>query len=164
MNDLGLLIKKISNRLESGRNRSLKELGLTGTQLDLLQYLYYHREQENTLSHIATFFGIQHTSVIHVLKILEEKGYIYKEPTMRNPRFKNICLTEKSLSIMEKINTTISHVHSRMLSGVSETEEAELIRLLLQVYGNLKEMDSGNKNNSKGRSDTQEKTPPQEIH
>ena len=95
MNHTGLLLKKISNKLECNRNRALKELGLTATQLDLLYYLYTHQEQENTLSDITAFFGIQHTSAIHVLKILEEKGYIYKEPTKRNPRFKNICLTDK---------------------------------------------------------------------
>lgn len=56
MNDTVLLLKKISNRMECNRNRSLKELGLTATQLDLLYYLYKHRGKENTLSDITSFF------------------------------------------------------------------------------------------------------------
>ncbi|MBD5539996.1 MAG: MarR family transcriptional regulator [Lachnospiraceae bacterium] len=137
MNDTGLLLKKISNKLECNRNRALKELGLTATQLDLLYYLYTHQEQENTLSDITAFFGIQHTSAIHVLKILEEKGYIYKEPTKRNPRFKNICLTDKGLPLMEEFDANIAVVHQQLLSGITETERAELDRLLNIIYDNL---------------------------
>lgn len=136
MNDIGLFIKKINNKLECRRNCCLKELGLTGTQMDLLIYLYSHRERENTLTDIASFFEIKHTSVIHVLRILEDKGYIFKIPTDRNPRFKNICLTEKSLSIMEQINTDISSVHEQILYNISESEQEELIRLLHQIYEN----------------------------
>lgn len=137
MNDTGLLIKKISNRMECNRNRSLKELGLTGTQLDLLYYLYSHQNQENTLSDITAFFGIQHTSAIHVLKILEEKGYIYKKPTGRNPRFKNICLTDKGLPLMEKFNAGIAVAERQILLGMTDTEQTELVRLLNIIYNNL---------------------------
>lgn len=140
MDDTGLLLKKISNRMECNRNRSLKKLGLTATQLDLLYYLYSHREQENTLSDITAFFGIQHTSAIHVLKILEEKGYIYKEPTKRNPRFKNICLADKGLPLMEEVNANIALVQKQMFSGISESEQAELGRLLNIIYENLGEI------------------------
>lgn len=137
MNDTGLLLKKISNRMECSRNRALKELDLTATQLDFLCYLYSHREQENTLSDITAFFGIQHTSAIHVLKILEEKGYIYKEPTKRNPRFKNICLTDKGLPFMEKFDANIAVVQRQLFSGITEAERTELDRLLNIIYDNL---------------------------
>lgn len=140
MNDTGLLLKKISNKLECNRNRALKELGLTATQLDLLYYLYTHQEQENTLSDITSFFGIQHTSAIHVLKILEEKGYIYKEPTERNPRFKNICLTDKGLPLMEKFDANIVIVNQQLFSGITETERTELDRLLNIIYDNLRKI------------------------
>lgn len=140
MDDTGLLLKKISNRMECNRNRSLKKLGLTATQLDLLYYLYSHREQENTLSDITAFFGIQHTSAIHVLKILEKKGYIYKIPTRRNPRFKNICLTDKGLPLMEEVNANIALVQKQMFSGILESEQAELVRLLNIIYDNLGEL------------------------
>lgn len=137
MNETGLLLKKISNRMECNRNRALKELGLTGTQLDLLYYLYSHQEQDNTLSDITAFFGIQHTSAIHVLKILKEKGYIYKEPTKRNPRFKNICLTDKGLPLMEQFDANIAAVNQQIFSGITESESAELYRLLNIIYNNL---------------------------
>lgn len=137
MNDTGLLLKKISNRMECNRNRGLKKLGLTATQLDFLYYLYNHQEQENTLSDITAFFGIQHTSAIHVLKILEEKGYIYKEPTKRNPRFKNICLTDKGLPLMEEFDANIAAVHRQIFAGLTDTEHTELDRLLNIIYDNL---------------------------
>lgn len=147
MNDIGLLLKKISNNLECRRNRCLKELGLTGTQLDLLAYLYSNQDRENSLSDIAAFFDIQHTSVIHVLKILEEKGYISRQPAKRNPRFKNICLTDKSLSIMAQVHTDVAKVHEQMIHGISEEEQDDLICLLHKVYDNVKNMKSETEEN-----------------
>ena len=140
MNDTGLLLKKISNRLECNRNRALKELGLTATQVDLLYYPYSHQEQENTLSDITAFFGIQHTSAIHVLKILEEKGYILKKPTKRNPRFKNICLTDKGYPLMEKFDANIAAIHQQLFAGITESEITELDRLLKIIYNNLEKI------------------------
>lgn len=133
-------MKKISNRLECNRNRALKELGLTATQVDLLYYLYSHQEQENTLSDITAFFGIQHTSAIHVLKILEEKGYIFKKPTKRNPRFKNICLTDKGYPLMEKFDANIAAIHQQLFAGITESEITELDRLLKIIYNNLEKI------------------------
>ena len=140
MSHTGLLLKKISNRLECNRNRALKELGLTATQVDLLYYLYSHQEQENTLSDITAFFGIQHTSAIHVLKILEEKGYIFKKPTKRNPRFKNICLTDKGYPLMEKFDANIAVIHQQLFAGITESEITELDRLLKIIYNNLEKI------------------------
>ncbi len=140
MSHTGLLLKKISNRLECNRNRALKELGLTATQVDLLYYLYSHQEQENTLSDITAFFGIQHTSAIHVLKILEEKGYILKKPTKRNPRFKNICLTDKGYPLMEKFDANIAAIHQQLFAGITESEITELDRLLKIIYKNLEKI------------------------
>ena len=140
MSHTGLLLKKISNRLECNRNRALKELGLTATQVDLLYYLYSHQEQENTLSDITAFFGIQHTSAIHVLKILEEKGYILKKPTNRNPRFKNICLTDKGSPLMEKFDANIAAIHQQLFAGITESEITELDRLLKIIYNNLEKI------------------------
>lgn len=148
MNDIGLLIKKISNKLECRRNRCLKEFGLTGTQMDLLVYLYSHQERENTLSDIAAFFDIQHTSVIHVLKILEEKDYITKIPTKRNPRFKNICLTDKSFTIMKQIHSDIAAVHEQMVQGLSPKDQEELVGLLNQIYGNVENLKYETKDNT----------------
>ena len=140
MSHTGLLLKKISNRLECNRNRALKELGLTATQVDLLYYLYSHQEQENTLSDITAFFGIQHTSAIHVLKILEEKGYILKKPTKRNPRFKNICLTDKGYPLMEKFDANIAAIHQQLFAGITESEITELDTLLKIIYNNLEKI------------------------
>ena len=140
MSHTGLLLKKISNRLECNRNRALKELGLTATQVDLLYYLYSHQEQENTLSDITAFFGIQHTSAIHVLKILEEKGYILKKPTKRNPRFKNICLTDQGYPLMEKFDANIAAIHQQLFAGITESEITELDRLLKIIYNNLEKI------------------------
>ena len=79
MNQIGLYLKKIHILLERRRNYEYRDCNLTSTQIDILEYLYFHKGDQNTLSGIAAFFGVKHTSVIHVLKILEKKDGLSKK-------------------------------------------------------------------------------------
>ena len=90
--------KKIHNQLETGFTKAYKEYGLTSTQLDILRYLSENPAGENTLTDIASHFGVKHTSVIHVLKLLEKKGLIRKNP-VQGTRAKPILLTDKGGSL-----------------------------------------------------------------
>ena len=94
--------KKIHNQLETGFTKAYKEYGLTSTQLDILLYLSENPAGENTLTDIASHFGVKHTSVIHVLKLLEKKGLIRKNP-VQGTRAKPILLTDKGESLCRQI-------------------------------------------------------------
>ena len=76
MDELRCIFKKIYNQLETGFNKAYKKYGLTSTQLDILLYLSEKSGTDSTLTDIAAHFGVKHTSVIHVLKVLEKKGFI----------------------------------------------------------------------------------------
>ena len=44
--EVGMYLKKIGNHLERGKNRRLKTLGLTGTQMEMMEYLYYQNQEK----------------------------------------------------------------------------------------------------------------------
>lgn len=140
MDELKLYFKKIHNQLESGFNKKYKKYGLTSTQLDVLLYLSQETDCEITLSNIAAHFGVKHTSVIHVLKLLEQKGFICKS-TVKGTRAKPIILTERGKQLGNQIISEIKQksplLDEIMFAGLSETDKQLLEKMLRQVYTNL---------------------------
>lgn len=137
MNELNSYFKKIHNQLEAGFNKEFKKYGLTSTQLDVLLYLSKETDKENTLSDIAAHFGVRHTSVIHVLKLLEQKGFICKS-TAQGTRTKPILLTDKGRQLLSEIDQKSPLLDEIMFAGFSQTDKQLLEKMLHQIYQNLK--------------------------
>ena len=140
MDELKLYFKKIHNQLETGFNKKYKKYGLTSTQLDVLMYLSQETDSEITLSNIAAHFGVKHTSVIHVLKILEQKGFICKS-TVKGTRTKPIILTESGKQLGNQVISEIEQksplLDKIMFAGLSEADKRLLEKMLNQIYTNL---------------------------
>ena len=139
MNDIGILIKKINNRLEAGRNRDLKDLKLTGAQLDILLFLSHQSQSEKTIvqKDIGEFLAIKHTSTIDILKKLEEKQLIYRETNQDNARCRNVYLTEKGKQLTASLSTKKDKIEAILLEGFSETEHQQLWQQLMKIYNNI---------------------------
>lgn len=136
MCELKCYFKKIHNQLETGFNKAYKTYGLTGTQLDVLMYLSQETEQKNSLTDIAAHFGVRHTSVIHVLKILEKKGFICKN-TAKDKRTKPILLTDSARELVSEVCRKGPLLDEIMFAGLSECDQQLLEKMLRQIYTNL---------------------------
>ena len=135
MKEINRYLKKIHNGFERGRCRALRKYDITGTQMDLLEYLYYSKEENNSQSEIAAFFGVQHTSVIHVIKVLESKMLIYREE--QDGKRKPIHLTEQGRRVMEDIDQHKMHKDEMLYQGFTEEELQTLLQLLRRMYYNM---------------------------
>ena len=141
MDEPKFYFKKIHNQLEAGFNKKYKKYGLTSTQLDVLIYLAQAPDGENTLSDIAARFGVKHTSVIHVLKLLDQKGFICKSDA-QGARAKPILLTDSGRQLGEQLISEIEQtgpiLDEIMFAGLSEDDKQHLEKMLMQIYNNLK--------------------------
>lgn len=141
MKEPKLYFKMIHNQLEANFNKAYKKYGLTSTQLDILMYLSQESDRECTLTDIATHFDVKHTSVIHVLKLLEQKGYICKS-TVQGTRAKPILLTDSGRQLGGQIASEIRQksplLDEIMFAGLSEDDRLLLEKMLEQIYRNLK--------------------------
>ena len=140
-NEIGSYLKKIHYHLERGKNSDLKRYGLTGTQLEALLYLRQKGGKTGTLSEMAQFFDVKHTSILHVVKLLEKKGLIARAEKKPGSRLREIRLTENGYMLTEEMERIKSEVDGIMLTGMSCEERAVLQRLLAKLYRNLKEGD-----------------------
>lgn len=140
MNEIRSYFKKIHNQLEAGFNKKYKKYGLTSTQLDVLVYLLENPCTEHTLTDIAAHFGVKHTSVIHVLKLLEKKELICKS-AVSGSRSKPIGLTDHGRQLggqfLAEIEKKSPLLDELMFAGLSEDDKQQLRRILRQIYRNL---------------------------
>ena len=138
-NEIGICLKKIHNLLERGRNRDLKRHGLTGTQMEILEYLHRRGKTGCILADIASSFDAKHTSVLHVIKLLEQKGLITRQAPAEGGRYRHICLTEDGERLMAESDQIRFAVNRDMLRGFTEEEQGQLGSLLKRLYQNLKQ-------------------------
>lgn len=137
MNEIGKYMKKIHILMERQRNIEYRGYDLTSTQIDIMEYLYFNCDGKNTLSDIAAFFGVQHTSVIHVLKILEKKELIYRKESPKDCRCKAILLTQKGRDIIHSHLGCPAARNAFLYAGISEAELEITEKSLRQIYQNL---------------------------
>ncbi|GFI47016.1 transcriptional regulator SlyA [Lachnospiraceae bacterium] len=152
MNQIGLYLKKIHILLERRRNYEYRDYNLTSTQIDILEYLYFNSDGKNTLSDIAAFFGVQHTSVIHVLKILEKKELIHRRESSLDSRCKAILLTQKGFTIMKSHLGCPASQESRLCADIPEKDLEILEKSLRQIYQNLQRNQPANTKDTETKS------------
>lgn len=137
MDEIGAHLKKIHILLERRRNYEYREYDLTSTQLDILEYLYFNDTNKNSLSDIAVFFGVKHTSVLHVLKILDRKEFICRGESPKGSRCKPILLTQKGRDIMQSHLGSHTGLSSLLLDGIPDKDAEILEKSLQRIYQNL---------------------------
>lgn len=116
-------------------NSLLKNTDITVMQLRVLKYLQSHPE-ESMIADLSEFFDVTHTSMVHVVNSLEEKGYVHREP-IRRSRGKNIVLTETGRKLADENEDRIQLLEDEMTEGFSETEKEELLGMLKRINDNL---------------------------
>lgn len=138
-NNIGFLIKKISNRLLTEMNYNLKKYGITARQLEVLSFL--NMNGDSSQKDIADYFGIRHTTVIDLLKKLEGKNLIAKIKDEKNLKFNVISLTDlgkKQIGELDGFKDEVQDIFTKELGA--ENQEI-LIQSLNKIYEKICEYD-----------------------
>lgn len=131
--DVGVLLKNISDAIESSANAELSELGLTVAQF---RYLEYVQKNPDGISakELRSYFAVSQPTVAGVVKRLRAKGYLAAEVSKEDERTKDITITEAGAEIVQQASSHKASTEEKILSALS-TEERKLIKeLLLKVY------------------------------
>lgn len=132
---LGACIQFLGRKLDTNGNILLKDMGITVMQLRVMRYIRTHPD-ETQIADIAEYFGVKHTSTIHVVCALEEKGCLYREP-IRRSRGKKIKLTSLGETIADQNESKIDQMEEIMLAGFSEEEKKVFFSFLNRINDNL---------------------------
>lgn len=134
MNRLGLALQRVQNTFNRNADYYARKIGLTGTQMLIIEYLASFAQNKSIYQKdIEHEFNIRKSTATNVLRLMENKGLIYKKVDQRDTRLKAILLTDKAIKLEEKItNYFISSENSYAAILGADTKE-ELIENLQKL-------------------------------
>lgn len=136
--ETGKVINKISNRLRR-RSKAVQEaIGISGAQGNILSYILAEGEKRSIYQKdIEQEFGLRPSTATEVLKTLEGRGLIRRIPDEKDGRYKKIVFTERASEIESAIKDEIMKSERLLLTGISQEEKEEFLRIAEKMLGNL---------------------------
>lgn len=134
--DIGYMLKKISDRMKFRADIQFKKLGLTLSQVNVLDYVAF-RKGQTTQKEIELHLHVSHPTVVGIVSRLEEKGYLTCFQDTEDKRNKVVCLTKQSAAIGDELKESRRKNEAMLLASFSEEEVKELRRLLQMLYQNI---------------------------
>ncbi|MCD7948933.1 MAG: MarR family transcriptional regulator [Erysipelotrichaceae bacterium] len=131
-------IKILNTAIENILNKEYAEFDITYTQATVIGYLNQHRDEEICQRDIEHALGLSHPTMSSILKRLEEKKLIRTQPLATDRRYKKIELTDNSMKMVDTIQEKMDCISDRLMQGISQSEEAEFVRVMDKIIQNTK--------------------------
>lgn len=126
--DIGYLLKLIDDKMKISSDESLKEIGMTISQVRVIEFLDEMGGQA-TQKEIENHLEVSHPTVVGIVSRLEKNGFLSCHVDKSDRRNKIVCITEKAAEKSEKMYKSRAESEKRLLKSLSAEETAEL-RLL----------------------------------
>ena len=97
-------------------------------------------KESPTIKDIAAIMGSSHQNVKQILIKLEKRGYVEIVSDDKDKRKQRVVLTEKTLKLCAEQDMASKEVVGRIFSGVDEDEIKTVIKVLLKLEDNLKQI------------------------
>lgn len=127
-----MLYRPFENRL----NVLLAEHQIQRAQWTILYYLSNFGNA--TLVELSHYQSVEKPTVTRTVNRLEELGLIEQVPT-KDKREKRIQLTERGQQLYKEVRVTIDKFEQDILTGISEKEQLEAIRIMSAIRNNVLE-------------------------
>jgi len=132
---LGLQLIQAYKSHHQQAEEAFNKLGIyVGQEMILLQL---GNEEGVPQSQLATCSGVEAPTMTKMLQRMERAGMIERRPDPADARVSLVYLTEQGRALVQPILTIWRDLEAQTLQGLTETEQALLRRLLLQVSANL---------------------------
>lgn len=125
---LGYLLKEASSALRAAMEEVLRPLGMSVTRYSCLELLSQRPGLSN--SELARGAFVTRQSMNVLLQTLEREGYVTRPEEAPVGRALPTRLTPRGRRSLAQATAAVRSVEVRMLSGMSESEQSEALRLL----------------------------------
>lgn len=126
-------MKNIVNYSKTKFNNDLKEYDLTASQYVVLKYLINNEGKNIIQKDIGEFLVLKHTTIIGIIKRLEQKGLIKKE----SKHTSIITITSKGKKLYESIGDYEALINHDVLKSLNKQEKENLSELLIKIYDDI---------------------------
>lgn len=136
LNDIGPILKRLNDKLKISATASLKEHGLTFSQAMVMDFVHSQGGQ-TTQKEIEEHMQVAHPTVVGIISRLEKNGFITCFMDETNRRSKIVRTTDKAMKMRNILYAESQEMERRFTKGLSESETAELRRMLGIIYKNI---------------------------
>ncbi len=133
------ILDRLFHREIENSMRGLQIEGMTCMNGWILGYLAKHGEKSIFQKDLEQQFQVGRSSMSTTLKLMEEKGYIIRQPVPGDARLKRVLLTEKGRSFVHDVELNRHSIEEKITRGISEEELKEFFRVARKMCANLSE-------------------------
>ncbi len=135
-NDIGLLIKKLADKIKIAVDEQLKEQGLTFSQTLIIGFLS-QRGGIATQKEIEDHLQVSHPTIVGIVSRLEKNGFVVCSVDEKDRRNKIVRAVDKALNTVDFIRNGKREMEERLTKGLSEEDLTEFRRIVGLMYENL---------------------------
>ena len=134
----GMLIKRIHDTLEKQINNTLRERDLTKSQAVALGKLNRAFKKQATLKELEQTLHVAQSTTAGIIVRLEQKGLVEAFLDASDKRIKAVRMTPSGEQFCQAGEQQMADIESRLLSGLTETEQSIFFSLLQKVNDTIK--------------------------
>lgn len=138
---VGYLLKEASSVLRTAMEEVLRPLGLSVTRYACLELLAQRPGLSN--SELARGAFVTRQSMNVLLQALEQEGYVTRPTEPLVGKILPTQLTPHGRRSLEKASVAVRSVEVRMLTGLTETEQSDALRILQRMIHSLRAGNDG---------------------
>ena len=132
----GHLLMRVSRTWRSVVDGRLADLGLTDTTWVPLFHLHA-ADQALTLKQLAQRVGLDSSTLVRVVDLLESRGLVVRETDASDRRSKSLRLTEQGLAVVADVRGKLHQVEAQVLAGMDARTVSTLREDMQQLHERL---------------------------
>ena len=130
-------LKDVNVVLDRTMAHELRNTSVPYSQAGVLAFLAEREDQDTSNRQIEERFGISNPTVSGLLKRLAAKELITRSTDSSDRRIVNTRITEAGIAAVKEADQKLAKVENRIVEGLTDREQSELLRLLNIVQDNL---------------------------
>ena len=142
----GKWINRVSHQLKRQMLWPDEPGDLTILQKSILHFILFETMQRDLYQKdLEKEFKVRRSTASENLRLLEKKGYLYRECAKEDARLKKIIPTEKAVCLRGQLLKSIERTEERIRHGIPEEDLKVFFRVLKQISANLSSWEEENK-------------------
>lgn len=136
---VGFQIRTLSNLIRRKINQMVteEEETLTAHQVWVLDFLVHNESNDIAQRDIEKKFSIRRSTASHMLKLMENNGYIRRISVPEDARVKQIVLTDKGKEAHERMKDRLRRFETVLQTGMTTEELQEFLHMIKRFQQNI---------------------------
>lgn len=136
--DIMLEIRQLSNLIKRNMMSVNVDCDITGMQGRIICYIAHDNAGKDVFQHnIEKYFCIRRSTATGILKLMEKRGLLTKEPVSHDKRLKKLVLTKEAEKIRCDIDQKRENLEKCIREGITQEELDVFFKVTAKIKENL---------------------------